>query len=369
MNHREQLHQIALTQIDGIGGVTAKSLISYCGGVEAIFHTPKRQLIKIPGIGAKTAQNILQHQEALEKAQREMEFVQKHKIETVFYFDDRYPQRLKNCSDAPVLLYFKGNTSFNKQHIISIVGTRNATKYGKQICEELIEALKPYDVLVVSGLAYGIDHAAHTACVKNGLSTVGILGHGLDRLYPAQHRPLAKKMLEKGGLLTEFRSETAPDAKNFPRRNRIIAGMTDATIVVETGTKGGSIITAYLAQSYNREVLAFPGRIHEPYSMGCNQLIKKNVAKLIESVDDIVYHLGWEDADTPPKTVQKQLFIELTDTEKSVMAVLEENKSGISIDKLCEASNLSQTAAAACLLQLEMKNIVETMPGKRFRLS
>ena len=368
MKNREQLHQIALTFLEGIGGVTAKSLISYCGGVEAIFQTPKRQLIKIPGVGPKTAAIILQHQEALEKAHREMEFIHKHQIQTIFYFDDAYPERLKNCSDAPVLLYFKGDTNLNIPHIISIVGTRNATPYGKQICEQLVEGLKPFNVLVVSGLAYGIDYAAHNACVKNQMATVGVLGHGLDRIYPAQHRSLAKKMLANGGLLTEFPSETNPDSKNFPRRNRIIAGMTDATIVVETGNKGGSIITAYLAQSYNREVLAFPGRINEPYSMGCNQLIKKNVAKLIESAEDIVFQLGWEESANAPKLVQKALLVELNDTEQTLVNILKENRSGISIDKLYQSSKMSETAVAACLLQLEMKNLVQSMPGKRYRL-
>jgi len=370
LNHREQLHQIALTQLSGIGAVTAKSLISYCGGVEAIFHTPKRQLLKIPGIGPKTAALILQHQEALEKAHRELEFVQKHNIQTIFYFDDAYPQRLKNCSDAPILLYFKGNVPLNHTHIISIVGTRNATDYGRQICEELVKSLQPYNPMIVSGLAYGIDHAAHSACVKHQVPTIGVLGHGLDMLYPPQHRNLAKKMIQNGGLLTDFPSETNPDSRNFPQRNRIIAGMTDATIVVETGNKGGSVITAYLAQSYNREVFAFPGRIDKPYSTGCNQLIKKNVAKLVESAEDIAYHLGWEDAGVvPKKTVQKALLVELNDTETVIVNLLKGNPKGVSIDKICSKAQMTQNATAACLLQLEMKNLVETMPGKRFRLA
>lgn len=369
MNHREQLHQIALTQLSGIGSVNAKSLISYCGGVEAIFHTPKRQLLKIPGIGPKTAALILQKEKALEKAHREIEFVQKHNIQTIFYFDDNYPQKLKNCSDAPILLYFKGNSNFNNPHIISIVGTRNATDYGRQICHELVQALQPYSPLIVSGLAYGIDHTAHSACVKNQVETVGVLGHGLDMLYPSQHRNLAKKMLQNGGLLTDFPSETNPDSKNFPKRNRIIAGMTDATIVVETGNKGGSVITAYLAQSYNREVFAFPGRIDKPYSMGCNQLIKKNVAKLVESAEDIVYHLGWEDSDIEvSKPVQRALFVELNDTETVLVNLLKGKPKGISIDKICASAQMTQNAVASCLLQLEMKNLVETMPGKRYRL-
>ncbi len=368
-DHREQLHQIALTQLSGIGAVNAKSLISYCGGVEAIFHTPKRQLLKIPGIGPKTAALILQQEAALEKAHREMEFIQKHNIQTIFYFDEAYPQKLKNCSDAPILLYFKGKADFNNPHIISIVGTRNATDYGRQICNELVKALQPYNVMVVSGLAYGIDHAAHKACVQNQVSTIGVLGHGLDMLYPSQHRNLAKKMLSNGGLLTDFPSETKPDSKNFPKRNRIIAGMTDATIVVETGNKGGSIITAYLAQSYNRDVFAFPGRIDKPYSMGCNQLIKKNVAKLIESAEDIVFHLSWEDTDVQvKKPTQRALFVDLNDTETALVNLLKGNPKGISIDKICAATQMTQNATAACLLQLEMKNLVETMPGKRYRL-
>lgn len=337
--------------------------------MEAIFHTPKRQLIKIPGVGEITANSILQNKEALEKAQQEMDFIQKHNIQTIFYFDDAYPQRLKNCSDAPILLYYKGNAALNNTHIVSIVGTRNATPYGKQICEQLVKELQPYNVLIVSGLAYGIDHAAHAACVKNQVPTIGVLGHGLDRIYPPEHRNLAKKMLANGGLLTEFTSTAKPDSKNFPKRNRIIAGMTDATIVVETGNKGGSIITAYLAQSYNREVFAFPGRIHEPYSMGCNQLIKKNVAKLIESSEDIAYHLGWDETDVvSTKPLQRELFIELSESETVLVDLLKQTPKGLSIDKICSESSMTQNAVASCLLQLEMKNLVETMPGKRYRL-
>ncbi|HEX7367011.1 MAG TPA: DNA-processing protein DprA, partial [Pelobium sp.] len=253
------LYNIALTFVKGIGDVTIKSLISYCGSAEEVFKTKQTALEKIPGIGPKTAKLIVNH-EAFSRAEQELKFVEKYKIEPLFYTDKLYPRRLKNCADAPALLYFKGNADLNNQKTLAIVGTRNASNYGKAFCEKLIDGLKAHQALIVSGLAYGIDVASHKAAVNLKQTTVGVLGHGLDRIYPALHRSVAESMLANGGLLTEFPSQTNPDRQNFPKRNRIIAGLADAVIVVEAAKKGGALITAEIANSYNKDVFALPGK-------------------------------------------------------------------------------------------------------------
>ena len=290
------LHQVALTYVKNIGPYYAKSIISHLGSADRVFTVAPSKLLKIEGIGEKRAEmfNKTILDDALRKADEELKFIEKNNIDVIFYTDPRYPKRLKQCNDSPLLLYNKGNADLNLQRIISIVGTRNATEYGKHLCRQLVEELQPYNVLVISGLAYGIDICAHKECVKVGVPTVGVLGHGLDKLYPAQNRSTAEKMIENGGLLTEYPSGTKPDRENFPQRNRIVAGMADATIVVEAGIKGGALITAEIANSYNRDVFAFPGRIGDDYSEGCNFLIRHNKASLLMSAADLAYSLGWE---------------------------------------------------------------------------
>ncbi|RZL44317.1 MAG: DNA-processing protein DprA, partial [Pedobacter sp.] len=234
------LHKIALTFIKSIGPVNAKNLLAYCGSAEAVFSASKKQLLQIPGIGEKTVEAIL-NTDALKRAEEELKFVEKHNIEVLFFSDDNYPKRLKNCFDSPILLYFKGEADLNHKRIISIVGTRNATEYGRNLCKQLCMVLAPYNVLIVSGLAYGIDVTAHKECIANNITTVGVLGHGLDRLYPQVHKTVSQKMVLNGGLLSEFPTLTNPDRQNFPQRNRIIAGIADATIVVEASIKGGAL--------------------------------------------------------------------------------------------------------------------------------
>ena len=250
-------HKIALTFIKSIGPVNAKNLLAYCGSAEAVFSASKKQLLQIPGIGDKTVDAIL-NTDALKRAAEELKFVEKHGIEVLFFSDDNYPRRLKHCVDSPILLYFKGKADLNHPRIISVVGTRNATDYGRNICKQLGEVLSAYNVLVVSGLAYGIDVTAHKECIANEITTIGVLGHGLDRLYPQIHKTVSQKMVLNGGLLSEFPTLTNPDRQNFPQRNRIIAGIADATIVVEASIKGGALITAEIANSYNKDVYAFP---------------------------------------------------------------------------------------------------------------
>ena len=289
-------HKIALTFIKNIGPTLAKSLLAYFGSAEDIFKASSAKLIKVPGIGEKTI-NQLDFDEALKKAEKELIYVEKQGIEVIFYTDSKYPKRLKNCGDSPILLYAKGTMDLNPPHIISIVGTRNATDYGRQLCKQLIEELQQYNVLIVSGLALGIDVAAHKECVRLGMPTVGVLGHGLDRLYPSQNRVTADRMLENGGLLSEYPSGTIPDRENFPQRNRIVAGIADATVVVEAGIKGGALITAEIANSYNRDVFAFPGRLGDDFSEGCNFLIRNHKAGLLTCVADLAFSLGWEKTD------------------------------------------------------------------------
>ena len=281
MPNNKLIYQIGLTLIRGIGDVNGKKLVAYCGSPEAIFKESTSALLKIPGIGKSTV-NSIKSQKVLDRAESEIEFINKFKIKPLFYTDPDYPARLLNCEDNPLMLYYKGNADVNSQRVIAIVGTRRATNYGKSRCEEIIDDLKNRNVLVVSGLAYGIDSCAHRSSLEFGMNTIGVLGHGLDRIYPAHNRKLAEKMINQGGLLTEFFSNTNPDRENFPKRNRIVAGMSDAVLVIESAEKGGALITADIANSYNRDVFAFPGNINSKYSEGCNRLIKSHKAALIE---------------------------------------------------------------------------------------
>ena len=361
------LHQIALTQIPGVGHINARNLMSYCGSAEQIFSAKFSTLKTIPGIGPKTAEAIRNHA-GFKRAETELTFIEKYKIKPLFFTDKQYPSRLKNCADAPIMLYFKGNADLNASKVISIVGTRNATEYGKELCRKLIADLQIHHPLIISGLAYGIDSIAHKECLKNNIPTVGILGHGLDRMYPALHRDLAGKMLECGGLLTEFISETNPDRENFPKRNRVIAGMSDATIVVEANIKGGALITAEIANSYNRDVFAFPGRVDDEFSSGCNFLIKTNRANLISGVKDLEYLLGWTEIHAQKLKPQLSLLLNLTDTEQKIVDILK-TQDLMEVDELALKTNLQQSKLAVSILGLEMQGIVVALPGKVYRLS
>lgn len=360
------LDQIALTFVPGIGDVLAKNLISYCGNAEEIFKTSRHKLLQIPGIGPKMAASILNSQ-CFNRAEKELQFIEKNKIQAIFFTDAAYPKRLKSCIDSPVLLYFQGQGDLNRQRMISIVGTRNATVYGRQLCEELVDSLKNFEVTVISGLAYGIDICAHKACIKHQIPTIGILGHGLDRLYPAQHRNTAGKMIENGGLLTEFPSQTNPDRENFPKRNRVVAGMADATIVIEASIKGGALITAEIANSYNRDVFTFPGRIGDEFSEGCNFLIRFNKAGLLTSYADLAEQMGWLDQVLPLKKQQLLFPLDLTSEEKQIFEMLE-TSGQTGIDDLAIKTHLPVSILAMNLLNLEMQGLVRSLPGKSYSL-
>jgi DNA processing protein len=360
-------HQIALAFVPGIGGVTGRALLGHFGTAEAIFNAKKSHLTTVPGIGGKTADLILSKQ-GFDRAEKEMQFIEKYKIKPLFFTDEDYPSRLKHCFDAPLILYFKGNADLNKTKVISIVGTRNATTYGKELCQQLVSDLKSHNVLIVSGLAYGIDIIAHKACLKEEIPTVAALGHGLDRIYPALHRNYAEKMVENGGLITEFPSGTNPDRENFPKRNRLIAGMADATIVVEASIKGGALITAEIANSYNRDVFAYPGRVNDEFSAGCNYLIKTNRAHLISNIKDLEYILDW--TEKKPKKEQKQISLQLnlSSEEKKVTDILEER--GLTgIDALALSLKFPQSKLAITILGLEMQGIIVSLPGKMYKLA
>ncbi len=359
-------YQIATTLIPGVGPVLARNLISYCGGVEAVFREKEKNLLKIPEIGPITAKAIVNHS-VFDRAEQECVFIEKNKLKTFFFLEENYPQRLRNCSDAPVILYFKGDADFNQQKVIAIVGTRKASEYGKEICEQLISDLSALDLMVVSGLAYGIDICAHKAAVKNNISTVGVLAHGLDRIYPGAHRSVAEKMLANGGLLTEYITETNPDKENFPTRNRIVAGLSDAVIVIEAAHRGGALITAEIAISYNRDVFAVPGRINDTYSQGCNRLIKTNKAALIESAADLVYILGWETKEKSKPETQRKLFVELTPDENVIMQLLNANTQ-LDVDTISHMSKMPLSKISMALLNLEFSGILKSLPGKRYQL-
>lgn len=356
-------YQIAITLIPGIGDVNAKKLISYCGSAEAVFKESKKNLLKIPGMGVATVNSILS-QNVLDRAENEIKYIENNNINTHYFLDKNYPIRLKNCLDSPVMLYYNGNADLNAKRVISIVGTRRSTAYGREVCDQLIRDLAGPGLLVVSGLAYGIDTQAHRSAVENSIPTVGILAHGLDRLYPAQNRALSEKMLENGGLLTDFMSGTNPDRENFPKRNRIVAGLADALVVVESAKRGGALITANIANSYNRDVFAFPGKVNDKYSEGCNYLIKTNKAALIQSVSDIRYLMNWDETKKPGK--QAKLFRELNAEESQVIDILK-NGDPVGIDYIVMQSKLSNSKIAAILLGLEFDGMVSSLPGKMYK--
>ena len=360
----EILYQIAITLIPGIGDISGKKFIAYCGSAEAVFKETKKTLEKINGMREVTVDALCSPKDLLKRAEQEVEFIEKNGIKPLFYLDSDYPRRLLQCDDSPLMLYFKGKTNLNASRVVAIVGTRNITDYGKENCNQLVNDLVDDHVLIVSGLAYGADTVAHRTAVKTGIPTVGVLGNGFQQIYPAANKKLASEMLTNGGLLTECMSGTLPDRENFPRRNRIIAGMADAVIVVESALKGGSLITADLANSYNRDVFAFPGRIKDIYSQGCNYLIRTNRAHLMESVANLRYVMRWEPRQADEH--QTTLFRELTDEEKLIMDCFI-GKSVVNLDDLIVNTGLPTTKLASLLLNLEFDGIVMALPGKRYQ--
>jgi DNA processing protein len=368
MTDQDLLYQIGITFVKGIGNITARQIIETLGNVSLLFKEKAFLLEHIPGISRRIIAEIHQP-EVLRRAEEEILFIGKNKILPLYIKDEAYPQRLKDCVDAPVMLYYRGNVPLNVEKVISIVGTRNASSYGKEITDKLILDLsKTYpETLIVSGLAYGIDVCAHKAALRTKLPTVGILAHGLDRIYPPSHRNIAVEMVENGGLLTDFISRTNPDRQNFVKRNRIVAGISDCTIVIESAEKGGALITANIADSYHRDVFAVPGKTTDIYSQGCNTLIKSKRAALVTNAEDVFKEMCWTKENKPPMPVQRSFFVDLTPEEQMVVDILFKTGS-MQLNVLCIELDISISKLAALLFELEMKGVVRCLPGGLYRL-
>ncbi len=365
MNETKLFYNVALTKIENVGPITAKTLVSYCGSVKAIFEESKANLLKIPSIGIKAIEAI-QNPEVFKKAEQELDHLAQHKIDTTFYLDEDFPSRLKNFPDSPCLLYKKGNFDLNHLRTIGIVGTRKPSNYGRLMTEQIVEDLKEFDIAVISGLAHGIDATAHKSSIQFNVPTVGVMGGGFHKVYPAANRALAKKMTIDGAVITEFGFYSIADREHFPMRNRIIAMLSDATLVVESAKRGGSIITAEFANNYNKDVFALPGKSIDDKSAGCNMLIKKHKAQLIESAKDIAYYMGWEKEQAP---VQMELPLDALSEEELIIVNLLKNENEMHLDKIHYNTGLSLSQLSSTLLTLEFKGLVKPLPGKTYLLS
>ena len=370
MSNDERICSIALTLCQGVGPVIARRLVETVGSAAEVFRLRKELPEQFPGVASASVVSALNNPEAFRRAEQEVAFAEKNRIDCLLLGDERYPSRLRECEDAPLVLFFKGNTDLNRLRVISIVGTRRATDQGKQFCTDFLRDLSGLcsDVLVVSGLAYGIDVHAHRGALANHLSTVGVLAHGLDRIYPDAHRKTAVEMLAEGGLLTEFLTGTQPDRHNFISRNRIVAGMSDAVIVVESAAKGGSLITAELAEGYHRDCFAVPGRPTDEFSRGCNQLIRDNKAALINDASDFVKAMNWGNGVERGKAnaVQRSLFPELTEEEMRVVKIL--SRDDLHINTLVVEANIPINRMCTILFELEMKGVVKALVGGMYHL-
>lgn len=366
VNYTYLHHRIALTMLHGIGPRKARKLIDLLGDCELLFTLSPLQLSRRTKL-KRAFIDAMKREEALELSCPIVSFLDKHNIELVFYLDAGYPRRLAECPDAPLLLYKKGANSLNYTRWVSVVGTRNATAYGKSICKELIRSFQGKDIVVVSGLALGIDAYVHRYCIEFGVPTVAVLGHGLDRIYPSTNRELAKQILENGALLTEFPPNTLPDRENFPQRNRIVAGLCDATIVVESQSKGGSLITADLANGYDRDVFAFPGSVFLPTSSGCNELIRANKAHLIQSGQEVLTWMNWEDTPSDMKQKEPNAYQQLSLIQQEITGVL--SRDPLHIDDLATKTKLNLSRLNIELFDLLMSGLLEELPGKRFILA
>lgn len=364
MNEMQLIPLLALLDTAGVGSIMAKRLIHHCGSAAAVFEESDNALLAIESVGKKTIE-ALRRVDVFAKAESEYQFIQEQNLKTLFYQDSSYPSYLKDCIDGPVLLFASGDLNFDTQRIISIVGTRNITASGIQFCNELIESLVPYNPIIVSGFAYGVDITAHLAALDNKLSTVGVLAHGMDQMYPKSHQKYVSSLLENGGFLSEYNSGVGPERKNFVQRNRIVAGMSQATIVIESAEKGGSMITAKMANDYNRDVFAVPGRTTDKYSQGCNKLIKTNQAHLLQSVSDLEYILNWDKEDQQP--IIKQLQVALDPIEQTIYDHL--NQKGKSLlDEIAVECDIPTHKLSSVLLTMELKEAIRPLPGKLFEV-
>ena len=364
MTQSELHYTLALLQVEGVGDVLAKKLIQHCGNAEAVFTSKKSQLQKIDGIGSVVIKN-LQDKSVFTKAEAEIQFIAQENIFTTYFQEENYPERLKHCYDSPVLLFQAGNINLQNRRMISIVGTRQITSYGMEFTKKLIEDLAPLNPVIISGFAYGVDIYAHQTAMEFGLQTIGVLAHGLNQIYPKTHKKYMAKMEQNGGFLTEFWSTSKPDKENFIKRNRIVAGISEATVVIESAEKGGSLVTANLANEYNRDVFAVPGRVSDKYSQGCNNLIKTQRANLMTSAADLVYMLNWELQRESQKAVQKQLFISLTNEEQKIYDYLQKTGKEM-MDIIALECDFPIYRMSSILINMELKGVIRPLPGKIF---
>ena len=363
MKEQDLFYLLALQRVEGVGDIMAKKLIAHCGSAEEVFHTKTAQLGAIDGVGSVLLKNI-KDKSVFEKANQELEFIKSNAINAVYFQDEEYPERLKHCIDGPLLLFTSGNINLKNKKIISIVGTRQITSYGIEFCRKLIEDLAPLDPIIVSGFAYGVDIVAHQLAMENNLQTIGVVAHGLNQIYPKPHKKYVAKVEQNGGFMTEFWSSSNPDKENFVRRNRIVAGMTEATIVIESADRGGSLITANMANDYNRDVFAVPGRVTDKYSQGCNNLIKTQKANVLTSAADLIYILNW-DLEKEIKPVQKQLFVTLEDDEQKVYDYLLKTGKEL-MDIIALRCDFPIYKISGMLLNMELKGVIRPLPGKLF---
>lgn len=364
MTQSELHYTLALLQVEGVGDVLAKKLIQHCGNAEAVFTSKKSQLQQIDGIGSVVIKN-LQDKSVFVKAEKELQFIAQENIFTTYFQEENYPERLKHCYDSPVLLFQAGNINLQNRRMISIVGTRQITSYGMEFTKKLIEDLAPLNPVIISGFAYGVDIYAHQTAMEFGLQTIGVLAHGLNQIYPKTHKKYMAKMEQNGGFLTEFWSTSKPDKENFIKRNRIVAGISEATVVIESAEKGGSLVTANLANDYNRDVFAVPGRVSDKYSQGCNNLIKTQRANLMTSAADLVYMLNWELQRESQKAVQKQLFISLTNEEQKIYDYLQKTGKEM-MDIIALECDFPIYRMSSILINMELKGVIRPLPGKIF---
>jgi len=364
MLEEDLLYILALQRTKGIGDINAKKLIAHCGSAKNIFTEKQKILQKINGIGSFTIRNLY-NTKNIKEAEKELKYIQNNAIEALYFLDKTYPENLKHCIDSPILLFKEGAINFKNSPIISIVGTRKITSYGRSFCEKLIADLKQYNPIIVSGFAYGVDICAHKAAVKNNLQTIGVLAHGFEEIYPKSHKKYISEVTKNGGFITDFWHNDTLQRENFLKRNRIIAGISQATIIIESAGKGGSLVTADIANSYSRDVFAVPGRSTDVYSKGCNNLIKNNQAAILTSAKNLVEMLGWELEEKKSKVIQKQLFVELTKEEQLIYDFL--FKSGKELlDVISLSCKVPIHKTTSILFNLEMKGVVKPLPGKLF---
>lgn len=363
MIETELFYLLALQRVEGVGDIIAKKLLAHFGHAESVFKAKSSQLAAIDGIGSVLLKNV-KDQSVFAKAESELQFIVSNQIRVTSFQDADYPERLKHCFDSPLLLFSSGNIDLKNRKTISIVGTRQITAYGIEFCRKLIEDLAPLNPVIVSGFAYGVDIVAHQLAMENNLQTIGVLAHGLNQIYPKVHKKYVAKMEKNGGFMTEFWSSSNPDKENFVRRNRIVAGMTEATIVIESAERGGSLITANMANDYNRDVFAVPGRVTDKYSQGCNTLIKTQKANVLTSAADLIYMLNW-DLEKTTKPVQKQLFVVLDDDEQKIYDYLLQSGKEV-LDTIALECDFPIYKISGILLNMELKGVIRPLPGKLF---